>query len=542
MLDSYPPHLIARRVTKKGGNDDGSGDGGVVSSPIVLDGRLDDAAWSKAEWTTPMVDITRHTDTLLNTVPPEVQTRVKVLWDDDYFYVGAELAEPYVTGALYGHNNIAPYHDNDFEVFIDVSGTTQYYVEYEMNLLNSTYDIKWGKPDQTSLRCGVSPLAEETWPALPTCVNSSVKYYNGTWTMASQRIPGPYSGINATHAVPATTGTTAAGSAHAGDTGLLSATAWDVSAFDTYTYPNSMWSLEIRFPIRQTPNYSTQPLSQLGSGAHGGLLDADPKRQHEWNAYDPALGDAGLGRPRYWWVNFARAEHPRNYTLRDGTSTVCPFNCTASLEHAINSTLATMAESKRTWPTVLWGGYWEWVWGPVGDANPGIGYMHRPSAFPMVQFAQSDKPDDVKVCRNIEHPGRHVAKSLHLAQAAYAAAHGGAFSDSVAPLINNATYCQLAPSKSDTCDLDALRLAAQLPNVFELRIANLTQNATVLTRECPTRPCYTATVRVTVPGSDGYIYVTSVNSNRDIRVQHLGRHHQSNVHVTKVEEIKAPCL
>jgi|EP01046_Picozoa_sp_COSAG06_P059362 hypothetical protein len=36
-----------------------------------------------------------------------------------------------------------PHADNDFEVFLDPSGSTQYYLEYEMNALNATYDIKW---------------------------------------------------------------------------------------------------------------------------------------------------------------------------------------------------------------------------------------------------------------------------------------------------------------------------------------------------------------------------------------------------------------
>ena len=117
-----------------------------------------------------------------------------------------------------GHNAHAPYSpDNDFEVFIDVSGTTQYYVEFEMSLQNATYDIKWGKPDQvcdrhyclepasTSQRiltkpdssCHLSPprssltFDDQTsllcdalgtgagWPALPTCVNTSFGGYAG---------------------------------------------------------------------------------------------------------------------------------------------------------------------------------------------------------------------------------------------------------------------------------------------------------------------------------------------------------------------------
>ena len=68
------------------------------------------------------------------------------------------------------------------------------------------------------------------------------------------------------------------------------------------------------------------------------------------------------------------------------------------------------------------GGYWEWVWGPVGDARPGVGYMHRPSSFPLVQFANETGET---LCRNIEWPGRHVAKSIHLAQSAYAKDHNG---------------------------------------------------------------------------------------------------------------------
>lgn len=46
-------------------------------------------------------------------------------WDDDYFYVGATLHESYVTAQNVGHNHHAPYSpDNDFEIFIDGSGTS----------------------------------------------------------------------------------------------------------------------------------------------------------------------------------------------------------------------------------------------------------------------------------------------------------------------------------------------------------------------------------------------------------------------------------
>ena len=136
-----------------------------------------------------MVDITRHKDQQLNALPNDLQARVKMRWDDEYFYVGALLNEAYITAQNVGHNNHAPYSpDNDFEIFIDVSGTTQYYMEFEMSVQNSTYDIKWGKPDGTSLACDNSGAS---WPALPTCVNTSFRGYAGNWTMATKLHPGP---------------------------------------------------------------------------------------------------------------------------------------------------------------------------------------------------------------------------------------------------------------------------------------------------------------------------------------------------------------
>ena len=108
---------------------------------IVVDGRLDDVAWDAADWTEDFVDITHHNDSALNAVPRAFQTRVKMRWDADYLYIGAELNEPFLFGNITGHNLVAPYHDNDFEVFIDVSSSTHYYKEYEMNMLNATYDI-----------------------------------------------------------------------------------------------------------------------------------------------------------------------------------------------------------------------------------------------------------------------------------------------------------------------------------------------------------------------------------------------------------------
>ena len=79
------------------------------SDKITIDGKLDEPAWENAEWTYDMVDITRHENQQLNAIPNDLQARVKIRWDDDYFYVGAVLHESYITAKNTGHNDHAPY-------------------------------------------------------------------------------------------------------------------------------------------------------------------------------------------------------------------------------------------------------------------------------------------------------------------------------------------------------------------------------------------------------------------------------------------------
>src|SRR5271157_4912364 len=56
---------------------------------LTIDGKLDEADWAQAAWTSNFVDIA-------NSVPPRFRTRAKLLWDENYLYVGAELEEPHV--------------------------------------------------------------------------------------------------------------------------------------------------------------------------------------------------------------------------------------------------------------------------------------------------------------------------------------------------------------------------------------------------------------------------------------------------------------
>src|SRR5436190_12206994 len=111
-----------------------------ATAPIKVDGLLDETAWANAPWTDDFVDI------LGDARPkPRFRTRAKLLWDDDYLYVAAELEEPHVRATLTNHDSVI-FNDPDFEVFIDPRGETQPYYEFEMNALNSTWDLLLNKP------------------------------------------------------------------------------------------------------------------------------------------------------------------------------------------------------------------------------------------------------------------------------------------------------------------------------------------------------------------------------------------------------------
>lgn len=117
-LHAMPPHYTSLKL--------GSSD------IIHVDGKLDEPVWfaDGVEWTKDFVDITDHQESALNAVPSSLQARAKIRWDHDFLYVGMELREPFIFANVTGHNGpTPPYKDNDLEMFIDVSGTTQYYKE-----------------------------------------------------------------------------------------------------------------------------------------------------------------------------------------------------------------------------------------------------------------------------------------------------------------------------------------------------------------------------------------------------------------------------
>jgi dipeptidyl aminopeptidase/acylaminoacyl peptidase len=112
-----------------------------AAAPIVMDGKLDDESWQAVPWTDDFVDIEGDLR-----IQPRFRTRVKMLWDDDYLYIAAELDEPHVQATFTKRDSYVFHEDNDFEVFINPDGNNHNYAELEMNALNTVWDLRLKKP------------------------------------------------------------------------------------------------------------------------------------------------------------------------------------------------------------------------------------------------------------------------------------------------------------------------------------------------------------------------------------------------------------
>lgn len=111
-----------------------------AAGPVQIDGDLDEEVWTKASWSENFLDIEGG-----GRGRPRFRTMAKMLWDDDYFYIGAYLEEPNVWATLTKRDSII-FQDNDFEVFIDPDGDSHNYYELEMNALNTVWDLFLVKP------------------------------------------------------------------------------------------------------------------------------------------------------------------------------------------------------------------------------------------------------------------------------------------------------------------------------------------------------------------------------------------------------------
>jgi hypothetical protein len=103
-----------------------------TAGPLTIDGKLDEPSWQLAPRSRRFVDI-------VTGKPAWFDTRVAILWDDEYLYFGLTAEEPNVWATLTARDSRI-YEDNDLEVFI--AGDDAYY-EFEINALNTIYEVFW---------------------------------------------------------------------------------------------------------------------------------------------------------------------------------------------------------------------------------------------------------------------------------------------------------------------------------------------------------------------------------------------------------------
>lgn len=103
-----------------------------ADTPITIDGKGDEVCWQRAAALSPLRDIEGGAI--------EDGTRIKMLWDDSYLYVLADIPEPDLRATLTEHDSII-FRDPDFEVFIDPMGEGNHYIELEMNALGTVWDL-----------------------------------------------------------------------------------------------------------------------------------------------------------------------------------------------------------------------------------------------------------------------------------------------------------------------------------------------------------------------------------------------------------------
>lgn len=119
----------------------------LTEATLTIDGDLSKPAWSAAPWSATFGDI-RGPDAPEDEAPPaSCPTRMKMMWDDEYLYIGAEITSDFAVMADFTERNSPIYQrDSDFEVFVDADFSCHNYKELEVNALNTVWNLLLTRP------------------------------------------------------------------------------------------------------------------------------------------------------------------------------------------------------------------------------------------------------------------------------------------------------------------------------------------------------------------------------------------------------------
>jgi hypothetical protein len=130
---------------------------------VQIDGRLDEPAWHAAARTGPFVNVgTGREDRAL-----PVQGEARLLWDDDFLYVGFDVSDRTITGGFPREAEDPHLWERDtVEVMIDPDGDgdNKDYYEIQINPQNLVFDSQFD--DYNAPRGGAKgPFGHEAWSA-----------------------------------------------------------------------------------------------------------------------------------------------------------------------------------------------------------------------------------------------------------------------------------------------------------------------------------------------------------------------------------------
>jgi hypothetical protein len=131
--------------------------------PITIDGRIE-KAWE------PEVEVARLVAPWSADPATPRNTVARLLWDDDYLYVGFQCPDPDIQGSMKQRDQNLWEEDEVVELFADAGADQGCYLEFEVNPLNTVVDLvipKAGSPgpiegkkmwDAKGMRTAVSTL------------------------------------------------------------------------------------------------------------------------------------------------------------------------------------------------------------------------------------------------------------------------------------------------------------------------------------------------------------------------------------------------
>jgi hypothetical protein len=161
-----------------------------TTSPITIDGHLDEHSWSTAPWTADLINILGSA----HPAPPH-RTRCKILYDDKTLYIAAELDDPHIAATMTEPNSPV-WKENCFELFLDPAGTGTNYWEIEINARNTVWSLLMPKP----YSAGGKPMKDKHLPNLKTAtqITGTLNDSSDTDTKWTAEIAIPFSDLHIT--------------------------------------------------------------------------------------------------------------------------------------------------------------------------------------------------------------------------------------------------------------------------------------------------------------------------------------------------------